>query len=624
MKKNILFGVAFMALTGMNGQNVAGWKPVGDKIKTPWAEQVNPENPLPEYPRPLMTRGEWKNLNGLWDYAIVDENSMCPFEFDGKILVPFAIESSLSGVMKKIDKGMALWYQRTFSVPSEWDGRDVLLHFGAVDHRAQVYVNGNLVASHTGGYTGFSANISKSLLRGRDNVLTVKVIDPTDDWKQPSGKQRNNPGGPGSIWYTSVSGIWQTVWMEPVNKIRIGEIRTTPDLDNKRFIVDVKTIGTTPSTDVVKVSLTQDGRAVAEVCVPAGSPAVIDIKKPKLWTPDEPNLYQMSVRLVSRGKEVDAMGSYAAMRKISMKKDVAGVWRMQLNNTDLFHFGPLDQGYWPDGLYTAPTDEALLFDIKKTKEWGYNMIRKHMKVEPARWYYYCDSIGLLVWQDMPSLGRGDQRWEPGRWCGQKAGSHAADVEENFKHEWTEIINQFYSYPSIVVWTPFNEAWGQFKTEEITELTRQLDPTRLINSASGGNHFVCGDILDLHDYARPPKLFLNDTTRTVVLGEYGGLGRHVPGHRWHEADATTYVNFKDVKELTDSYVEQAEAVYNMSKGIKLADGTFAAFSSAVYTQTTDVETEVNGLMTYDRKIMKLDEKRLREINEKLCKCLSGKK
>ncbi len=613
--KKIIFFLSLMFCQYMCAQTGNGWQPAGDKIKTEWAEKINPQNPLPAYPRPLMVRKDWKNLNGLWKYAITPDDALNPETYDGEILVPFPLESSLSGVMRKLEKNEILWYRRTFSVPSAWRGNDVIIHFGAVDFLATVYVNGKKAVQHQGGYTEFSANIT-SLLKEGDNTLTVKVEDPTDDWSQPAGKQRNNPGGLGSIWYTSVSGIWQTVWIEPVPRKHIMKVMTTPDLDNSRFIVDVKTAGTAFTTDQVTVELLDGGKVVASQTERAGSPVVLDVKKPKLWTPDTPERYQMVVRLKENNQPVDKVESYAAMRKISVAKNSDGIWRMQLNNKDYFHFGPLDQGYWPDGLYTAPTDEALLFDVVKTKEWGFNMIRKHMKVEPARWYYFCDSIGLIVWQDMPSLGRGDEGWDPRNWRNRPHGTQPERVVKHFKAEWKEIITQLYSNPCILVWTPFNEAWGQFNTPEIVEYTRQIDPTRIINPASGGNHYHCGDILDLHDYARPPQLYLNDTTRPVVLGEYGGLGRHIPGHRWFEQDATTYVNYGGQEELTNSYVEQAEAVAKLAKGITLDNGVKAAFSAAVYTQTTDVETEVNGLMTYDRKVMKMNEQKIREVNLKL--------
>lgn len=618
----ILLSALFMSVSAM--AQTSAWQPAGNRIKTPWAEQVNPQCPLPEYPRPLLVRPDWENLNGMWQYAITSATSLQPSAFDGQILVPYPLESSLSGVMRTMGQSQVLWYQRDITLPASWQGQHILLHFGAVDFEAQVYVNGQLATTHQGGFTSFSADITQFLHQGR-NTLTVRVSDPTDERLQPLGKQRRDPGGPGSIWYTSVSGIWQTVWMEPVPATHITDLRTTPDLDHSSFIFEVKTSGNQAMTDRLIITLTDGGHVVQTATGTAGTPLVLNIKKPTLWTPDTPHLYQVTASIVSAdGSIVDKVSSYAAMRKISVAQNPSdGVWRLQLNNRDYFHFGPLDQGYWPDGLYTAPTDEALRFDIEKTKEWGFNMIRKHMKVEPARWYYYCDSIGLLVWQDMPSVGRSDERWEPGLWRNQSDGTQPESVENHFRQEWSDIINQHYSYPSIVVWTPFNEAWGQFKTADIVALTRRLDSTRLINPASGGNHYHTGDFIDLHDYARPPHIFINDTTRPVVLGEYGGLGRHIEGHRWYEQDATTYVNYKDAKELTDSYMEQSRAVLDMARGITLAGGTRAAFSAAVYTQTTDVETEVNGLMTYDRKIMKMDEERIRSINQTISNVLSSK-
>lgn len=623
MNTFIISLILWAAASGLHAQPSA-WKPAGDRIKTPWAEQVDPSCPLPEYPRPGLIRSEWMNLNGLWQYGITKLSGLKPSQFDGQILVPYPLESSLSGVMKSLGTDEVLWYERTFTVPSKWSGSRVLLHFGAVDFEAWVYVNGKLATTHKGGYASFSADIT-TLLRPGSNTLTVRVCDPTDERTQPTGKQRRDPGGPGSIWYTSVSGIWQTVWMEPVASTYIRDLRTTPDLDHGRFVFEALTNGTQSSTDRITVTLSDGGRVVATASGMAGQSLTVDVKKPKLWTPETPHLYQVEASIVSAdGTVIDKVGSYAAMRKISVAKGTAdGIWRLQLNDHDYFHFGPLDQGYWPDGLYTAPTDEALLFDIQKTKQWGFNMIRKHMKVEPDRWYYYCDSIGLLVWQDMPSVGRSDERWAPRIWRNLPDGTQPAAVEDHFRAEWGEIIGQLYSHPSVVVWTPFNEAWGQFKTADIVAYTRQLDSTRLINPASGGNHYHCGDILDLHDYARPPQLFLNDTTRPVVLGEYGGLGRHIEGHRWYEHDATTYVNYQDAAALTDAYVEQGQAVLQLAKGITLRDGTKAAFSAAVYTQTTDVETEVNGLMTYDRRIVKLDEKRMHDINAALSSVFSKK-
>ena len=324
----------------------------------------------------------------------------------------------------------------------------------------------------------------------------------------------------------------------------------------------------------------------------------------------------MEVTLTAGGKETDRVESYTALRKISTRKLDNGEWRMQLNNHDLFQFGPLDQGYWPDGLYTAPTDEALLYDIQKTKDWGFNMIRKHMKVEPDRWFYHCDRLGVLVWQDMPALGRSDEPWVTREWS-TKSGKHTTAVENAYKNQWKEIIEQHKNSPCVVVWTPFNESWGQFKTAEVVNYTRSIDGSRLVNAASGGNHYEgVGDIVDLHDYDRPPHIFLYDPNRPVVLGEFGGLGRHIEGHRWYENAATTYVNYDNEKKLTDAYVENTEAVISMAKDATANDGGNAAFCAAVYTQTTDVETEVNGLMTYDRAVVKVDEERVREVNLRL--------
>ncbi len=587
------------------------WAPQGYKIKTQWAAQVDPQNPLPEYPRPQLARSEWQNLNGLWQYAITPQSQRTiPTAWDGQILVPFPVESSLSGVMRMLDKNSYLWYQREFTIPVEWAGRDVMLNFGAVDYQARVYVNGTLVGTHTGGFGNFSLNITDKLQSGT-NTLVVMVTDNTDETTQPLGKQRYNPGGAGSIWYSQVSGIWQTVWLEPVADQHITEVRTTPDIDNGKMSVTVVSSLTTSAPSVTVVMKLQ-GHLVAEATGTVNTPIELSVPNAKLWSPTNPWLYDLEVSLEGG----DRVQSYAAMRKISTRKLDNGEWRLQLNNKDLFQFGPLDQGYWPDGLYTAPTDEALAFDVQKTKDWGFNMIRKHMKVEPDRWYYHCDRLGLLVWQDMPALGRSDEPWVPRDWSSSN-GKHTTAVENAYKAQWKEIIGQLYSHPCIVVWTPFNESWGQFKTAEIVNYTRSLDDTRLINPASGGNHKQgVGDMIDLHDYDRPPHIYLYDAEKPVVLGEFGGLGRHVSDHRWYENNATTYVNYSSEQQLTDAYVENVQAVITMAQDAKANDGGNAAFSAAVYTQTTDVETEVNGLMTYDRAVIKVDEARVREVNLQL--------
>lgn len=598
------------------------WAPKGNHIKTRWAAQVNPECPLPEYPRPLMQREDWKNLNGLWDYAITDVNGT-PEKFDGQILVPYAIESSLSGVMRALEPGKALWYKREISVPEAWNGKKVLLHFDAVDYDATVYVGGtaerNRVGSHIGGHTAFTVDLTENLVNGRATVY-VKVVDPTDPGMQPVGKQRRYPRGSGDIFYTSTTGIWQTVWMEPVEYGHIAQIHTTPNIDNGTLAFDVTIDGTVGGN--VKVSVKDGKKVVAQKSVAAKTETnlVLNIPNAKLWSPTNPYLYDVEVTY-ENGDAVDNVNSYAAMRKISYGKDSKGFMRLMLNNKPLFQFGPLDQGYWPDGLLTAPTDEALRYDLEKTKEWGFNMVRKHMKVEPARWYYHCDKLGLLVWQDMPSTFRSDERWVTTEWYEDHDCSQNPILEKNFKAEWKEIINQFYSHPCIVVWTPFNEAWGQFKTEEIVAYTQQLDPTRLVNPSSGGNHYKLGEgtFVDQHTYGQPIELWESvfDATRPYVLGEYGGLGRNMPGNRWFDRNSQTYNTYPSEKAITDTYVELINQIKALAIGYE-KNGNKIAYGAAVYTQTTDVETEVNGIMTYDREVVKFDENRIRKAADSLTK------
>ena len=601
MKKTILSAMCLLLSLGINAQ----WKPAGDKIMTEWASQVDPNNVLPEYPRPIMERGEWKNLNGLWNYAIIEKDQPIPATFDGEILVPFAVESALSGVGKRMDDTKELIYQRSFDVPSAWKGKQVLLHFGAVDWKTDVWVNDVKVGSHTGGYAPFSFDITAAL-NAKNNKLVVKVWDPTDKGYQPRGKQLSNPHG---IWYTPVSGIWQTVWLEPVTKKHIADLRILPDIDRNVLSVDAKVIGRC-CDDMVEVNVYDGDKLVAvgksinnepvEVAMPADR---------KLWSPDSPFLYTLKVNLKNAGKVVDKVDSYAAMRKYSYKRAADGIVRMELNNEPLFQFGPLDQGWWPDGLYTAPTDEALAWDVKKTKDFGFNMIRKHIKVEPARWYMHCDKMGIIVWQDMPS-GDKNPEWQMRQYFDGRERQRSAVSEANYRKEWKEIMDYLYSYPCIGVWVPFNEAWGQFKTAEIAEWTKQMDPSRLVNPASGGNHYQCGDMLDLHNYPAP-NLYLYDATRPTVLGEYGGIGLVEKEHLWVPDRNWGYVQFNSSKEATDEYVKYANILLDLiPKG----------FSGAVYTQTTDVEIEVNGLITYDRKVIKLDEARVREINQKICNSL----
>lgn len=599
-KRFILTSLLILLVLGATAQ----WKPVGDNIKTEWASQVDPNNVLPEYPRPIMERRDWKNLNGLWRYAVIHKGDRLPATFEGEILVPFAIESSLSGVGRRVDENQEIVYTRTFDVPAAWKGKQVLLHFGAVDWKADVWVNGVKVGVHTGGYTPFTFDITAALSAKGGNRLTVKVWDPTDKGTQPRGKQVSDPSG---IWYTPVTGIWQTVWMEPVAVKHIDDLRITPEVDLHTLTVKASRSGC-GAADLVQVDVYDGDRLVATGKSINDEPVEVSMPQDaKLWSPDTPFLYTLQVTLQSDGKTVDSVQSYAAMRKFSTRRDADGIVRLELNDRALFQFGPLDQGWWPDGLYTAPTDEALKYDIEKTKDFGFNMIRKHIKVEPARWYTYCDRLGIIVWQDMPSGDRSPE-WQPGQYFNGTEKTRSAQSEATYRKEWKEIMDCLYSYPCIGTWIPFNEAWGQFKSPQIAEWTKQYDPTRLVDPASGGNHYACGDMLDLHHYPEP-KLFLYDAQRATVLGEYGGIGLVVKGHLWEEDRNWGYVQFNSSKEATDEYVKYADRLYNLiSKG----------FSAAVYTQTTDVEVEVNGLMTYDRKVIKLDEERLRQAN-KLVRC-----
>jgi len=601
--KNYLLAVILIVFSA---QTYAQWQPAGDKIKTHWAEKIDPAKVWQEYPRPIMERTDWQNLNGLWDYAIVPAGQNEPAKFDGKILVPFAVESSLSGVQKQVKEKEALWYKRSFTVPAGWKGRDVLLHFGAVDWKAEVYINDVKVGVHTGGYTPFFFNITP-FLRAGEQKLAVKVIDPTDKSFQPRGKQVSEPRG---IWYTAVTGIWQTVWLEPVNEKHISGLRAVSDIDNGLISVDVICEKATMS-DVVEVTVLDGANVIATGKAAVGQIVDLSIPNAKLWSPESPFLYDLKINLYQNGRLIDKVSSYCAMRKISAKRDPNGIVRMQLNNKDYMQLGPLDQGWWPDGLYTAPCDEALIFDIQKTKDLGFNMIRKHVKVEHARWYMHCDRLGILVWQDMPSGDRSPQ-WQTRNYFNGTELIRSPESEANFRKEWKEIIDYLCNHPSIVVWVPFNEAWGQFKTVEIAEWTKAYDPSRLVNPASGGNHYRTGDMLDIHNYPGP-ELSMYDAERVTVLGEYGGIGLPLEGHLWQPDRNWGYVQFKNSKEATDEYVKFAEMLKKMVR---------VGYSAAVYTQTTDVEIEVNGLITYDRKIIKLEADRVKKVNTEICRLLSG--
>lgn len=590
--------------------SMAQWKILDDHIKSAWADSVSVDNVLPEYPRPIMERSSWSNLNGFWSYAITKRGVRKPDVFDGKILVPFAVESMMSGVGKTVGKDKELWYFRTFKIPSGWKNRRIVLNFGAVDWLADIWINGVKVGQHKGGFAPFSFDITAAVKFKDDNDICVRVWDPTDDGYQPRGKQVNKPGG---IWYTPVTGIWQTVWLEPVGDRYFENLKITPDIDLHTVTIEPK-ISSEHMGDMVEVYVFDGDRIIASGKSINGNDVSIDMPADiKLWSPSSPFLYDLRVVLSNGGKIVDEVKSYTAMRKFSTLRDKNGIMRIALNNEPIFNFGPLDQGWWPEGLYTAPTDKALLYDIQKTKDWGFNMIRKHIKVESARWYTYCDKNGIIVWQDMPSGDRSPE-WQNFRYFDGTELHRSEESETQYRKEWKEIIDNLYSYPCIGVWVPFNEAWGQFKTPEIVDWTKKYDPTRLVNPASGGNHYTCGDILDIHNYPSP-AMPLYDAQRVNVLGEYGGIGFAVEGHLWEPSRNWGYVQFRSSEEVTDEYLKYVDLLETF-----IARG----MSSAVYTQTTDVEVEVNGLMTYDRKVVKINESKVREANKRICNILNNLK
>ncbi len=556
------------------------WKPVGGRRMSQWAGEVTPDNVLGEYPRPMMVRDKWLNLNGLWDYAITNLDDEWPKQFDGQILVPFPVESALSGVAKKVSESDLLWYRRMFEVPTSWKGECVLLHFGAVDWETDVFVNGKQIGTHRGGYDPFTFDITNALKPAGQQEITVAVWDPTENGHQPRGKQTLEPRG---FWYTAVTGIWQTVWLEPVPTHYIENIEITPDIDTETVTLVVHTAGRGAQRGILAV--VKDGREeIGRAKGVVDEPLLLDVADAKLWSPDSPFLYDLEVILIADGEAVDRVAGYFGMRKISMVRDEAGTLRLALNNKIGFQYGTLDQGWWPDGLYRAPTDEALRYDIEMVKKLGFNTLRKHIKVESQRFYYWCDKLGILVWQDMVS---GDVA---GEWGTERSDESA----EQFELELSRMVSSFYNHPSIVIWVIFNEGWGQYDTERLVEWTKAKDPSRLVIGASGFVDKGVGDIHSVHSYPGPTGAPA-EKDRALVLGEFGGLGLPVSGHIWQEKKSWGYRGFKDVGALTLAYEALlAELKPYISLGL----------SAAIYTQITDVENEVNGLMTYDRAVVKM--------------------
>ncbi len=568
-------------------------------LMTPWGEHMDENCILTEYPRPQMRRNSYLNLNGRWEYAITDSDES-PRHWDGTILVPFSPESTLSGVGRSLQPGQTLWYRREVIVPQGFipaDGR-LLLHFGAVDQEAAVYWNGRLLGRHMGGYNAFTLDATDAL--GPRNSLVVRVHDDTDASFHSRGKQKTRRGG---IWYTPQSGIWQTVWMEAVPRHYIESLRIVPLFDQSAVEVMVR------CSQPLQCEATVDGRTVPFT---SGEPARIPMPDFRAWSPEDPYLYDLSVTLGE-----DRVESYFGMRKIEVRADRGGVKRLFLNGEPYFQSGLLDQGYWPDGLYTAPSDEALIYDIQTAKAMGFNLLRKHIKVEPMRWYYHCDRLGMLVWQDMPSGGgkyrfstitlplvtgihRRDNHYRAfARASSQGRGEYMDELEE--------MVGQLFNAPSVVLWVPFNEGWGQFDSTLVMERLRALDPTRPVDPASGWHDQGAGELRSLHVYFKPFRFRRDRRGRALALSEFGGYNLRVDGHCFNQKDYG-YRRLPDAAALWRDFsrLYEREVLPAVPRGL----------CASVYTQLSDVEDELNGLMTYDRRVVKLDADEVRELNERL--------
>jgi hypothetical protein len=589
-----LLALAATALAGSVGTLVvaaspaAAFAPKTPPLTTPWTNQVSTSNPLPEYPRPQLTRPDWQSLNGIWQFAGASNINNPPTNttLGEEVLVPYPIESALSGIMRHQDY---MYYRRTFTVPAGWAGRNVQLNFGAVDWQSKVWVNGTLLGTHEGGYDKFSYNVTSALRAGSNEVI-VGVWDPVEAQDIPVGKQRINRGG---IMYTPSSGIWQTVWLEPTNPARITRLDTTPNVS--AGALDLVVQGAGISGQGVTAQVLSGGAVVGTASGSVGTNIRVPVPNAHLWTPDDPLLYDLRVTLTGTGGG-DAVGGYFGMRSVG-KAMLGGVLRPTLNGKFVYQLGTLDQGFWPDGIYTAPTDAALRFDLEQQKAMGFNTVRKHIKVESDRWFYWADRLGLMVWQDMPSLASGREPSAAGR--------------TRFEKELRAMVDQHKGITSIVQWVPFNEGWGEYDAGRIADLVKSWDPTRMVNHNSGSN--CCdsdpdpgnGDVIDDHQYLGPGISRAPTATRYVVNGEYGGLGLRVPGHEWPTSGKFAYEWQPDSNALTNRYVQITTKLTDLI--------SMNGLSGSIYTQPTDVEEELNGFYTYDRQVAKMDLNRVRAVN-----------
>jgi len=615
MKNRISIVFILVLLLQYSFIQAQNWAPVPGQIMTNWANNVTPENVWKEYPRPQMVRTDWLNLNGLWDFEITErDTNKIAINYARKILVPFCVESALSGIKETITGKQQMIYRRFFSIPSHWNQKHLILHFEAVDYEAKVWVDGKYVGIHKGGYDHFQFDIAGFLNKDEKHEIKLVVWDPTNEGSQPIGKQAL-PAIRNRTKYTATSGIWQTVWLEPTNEVAIESIKIIPNIDNGTISLQTKVVGATQGARI-KIQAFDQGKEIASSIAAIGEPVSLQLNQPKLWSPTNPFLYDLKLSLINDGKVSDEVSSYFGMRKISMGRDQEGYMRILLNNEIIYQLGPLDQGYWPDGILTPASDQALRYDIAYLKKIGANMDRMHMKVQPERWYYHCDQLGILIWQDMVS---------PTKFIDTKSNLNPSDFE--LEHNIT--VDQLYNHPSIIQWVLFNESWGQYDTERLTAALKAKDPTRLVINASGWHDKKVGDIRDFHDYTIHPAVALvnKNDDRAMVLGEAGGIDLLIPGHLWTpdlkggtKIKTDWSIDFKKgiVKssdELIEKYKILLDDLFQLKK---------YGLNAVVYTQISDVEDEISGWMTYDRKVSKLPETTFAALHEQFFKpTMTGK-